>query len=276
MLSMYFIPALLLGLSSSLYTLSISSLFAEFMSEKSEGSETSKFIALPTIGTIIGPIIGGWVVLTFGFATLYTIVSIVLISSVIPLAFVKGNVDHPNFRTAEFKKYFKTHRKMFFMLNLYGIKGFVFFMVLPIALYLNSDDVLSLGAIMSVLTLFNVYYTFKVGRKVDTNGKRKILRIGTLCTFVALLSLGLAINSMLLVYLSIFASGIKVLLDVPFESIVFDDAKKSESPLEYLAFKEFSFFFGRVLLFAGLILFANSIQYAFYAASISTLPIFFL
>ena len=272
----YMFPAVLLGLSASLYTLSISSLFTQFMHRKSEGSETSKFIALPTLGTVVGPLIGGWVVMIFGFATLYTIVSVVLMSSIIPIAFVKGNLDHPGFRFSAFMQFFRTHRKMFLMLNLYGIKGFVFFMVLPIALYLNRDNILALGAIMSVITLFNVLCAFKIGHTVDKYGKRKILKFGALGTAFMLVTLGLLMHSTLLIYLSVVAGMVKILLDVPFESIVYDAAKSSESPLEFLAFKEFSFFFGRALLFTGLIIFADKIQYAFYIGSISTLPIIFL
>ena len=273
--SYYLFPALLLGFSSSLYTLSISSLFTECMHRKSEGAETSKFIALPTLGTVVGPLIGGWVVITFGFVTLYTIVSVVLMTSIIPIAFVNGNVNHPNFRFSQFKKFFRTHRKMFFMLNLYGIKGFVF-MVLPIALYINRDSILSLGAIMSAITLCNVYSAFKVGHTVDKYGKRTVLKIGVLSTAIVLAVMGVAFESVMLIYFSIAAGGVKILLDVPFESIVFDNAKDCESPLEFLAFKEFSLMFGRVLLFASLIFFSGSIQYAFYAGSVSTLPILFL
>ena len=271
----YLFPAVLLGISSCLYTLSISSLFTQVMSRRHEGAQTSKFIALPTLGTIFGPLAGGWVVMTFGYAMLYTIVSLVLVFSVVPIAFVEGNMDHPHFRLTNFRHYFRTHRKMFLMLNLYGLKGFIFFAVLPIALFLGRSDVVFLGTAMSAITLCNVFCAMKIGHSVDRLGKRTVLRIGVVATAVMLAVLGIAIHSTLLVYLAVIAATVKILVDVPFECIVNESAKESNSPLEFFAFKEFSLLFGRAMLFLGLMFLTNGIRTSFFIGSVSALPILF-
>ena len=67
----------------------------------------------------------------------------------------------------------------------------------------------------------------------------------------------------------------KILVDVPFECIVNESAKKSASPLEFFAFKEFSLLFGRTMLFLGLMFLTNGIRTSFFIGSVSALPIIF-
>lgn len=265
------IAAFMLGASSILYTLSITSLFSKSMRLKSSGYDTGKLFSLPQLGTIAGPFVGGFIILKAGFPALFAIVSAVMLFSLIPIAAIKKNIDHPDFTAAEAFGFFSTHKKIAFFLNIYSIKLFVMHMVIPIAIYLSLHDVLSLGFIMSCIALLTMLMMLKIGAWTDEIGVRSILKFGAIINCLFFFILGLVAKMPLFVYISVAAGLISAFLDVPLESSVYSIAKRRKSPLPFLVFKEFSFAIGRTLLFVFLILLASKLELAFYLASASSI-----
>ena len=247
----YFIPVLI-GFSGALYTLSITSLFAKFLGEKSQGIKVGKFLGLPKLASIIGPFIGGLIALQFGFISLFILVAVLLFVSLIPLSFIKKNVDHPNFNFKRFKN-FRTDIKEVVLLNSYGIKGFVLYIILPLALYFASQNPVSLGLIVSLISFIGAFFTIYVGRLIDNHGLAKLIRIGAVLSALLFLVFGYFAKSEVLYYLSLASGIISILLDIPYEEHLYHRSHKAQSPLEFLTFKEFSLATGRILLFLFLI-----------------------
>ncbi|MBU2637468.1 MAG: MFS transporter [Nanoarchaeota archaeon] len=269
------VAALMLGASSILYTLSITSLFSKSMRLKSPGSDTGKLFSLPQIGTIAGPFVGGFIILKAGFPVLFAIVSVVMLLSLIPIFRIKKNVDHPDFTAAEAFGFFLTHKKLAFLLNIYSIRLFVIYMVVPIAIYLSLNDVLSLGFIVSCISLLTMLMMLKIGIWTDKIGVRSMLKFGAIINCLFFFILGLVAKMPVFIYISVAAGLISAFADVPIESNVYSIAKRHKSPLPFLVFKEFSSAIGRALLFVFLILLADKLELAFYLASASSIVLAF-
>jgi len=263
--------AILLGFSSCIYTLSVTSVFANFMDLKNRGEETGRFTSLPKLATIAGPFIGGLIATSFGFPILFMSSVGIMMLAVIPLLVLKQKVNHPDFKFKDFLWCFSRFGRLFYYLNWYGMKGFVFYIVLPVAIFLLGRSELLLGGILSLITLLGVLAAVILGKSVDTVGAKKMAKVGGVVTAIFLAGLGWLVDSSLLLYASLLAGFVSLLLDIPFETVLYREAKQSKKPLTFLVFKEFSFIGGRSLLFLILILFAEELEMAFYLGAGSSL-----
>lgn len=267
------VAAFMLGASSILYTLSITSLFSSSMHLKSPGSDTGRLFSLPQIGTIAGPFVGGFIILKAGFPVLFGIVSAIMLLSLIPIGAIKRKVDHPEFNAMESFGFFQTHKKTALMLNIYSIRLLAIYTVIPLAIYISLRDVLSLGFIVSCASFLSMIITLKIGQWTDKVGGGTILKFGAIINCLFLFILGLTAKIPLFVYVSVAAGLIGAFLEVPLESGIYSIARRHKSPLPFLVFKEFSFAIGRVLFFVFLILLANKFNIAFYLGSAASLAL---
>ncbi|RLI98396.1 MAG: hypothetical protein DRO99_00815 [Candidatus Aenigmatarchaeota archaeon] len=266
---LYLIAALLSGISGGLYTLSITSLFATYVGERKQNEKTAEFMAVPKMVSIIGPALGGAIVVFSGFMTLFASVMVIMLLSLIPLSFVKKNLDHPTF-TLTFFRSLKFELRDFLFLNLYGIKTVSEMIILPVAVFIYSNDILSLGFLVSLISLCFTIVSIAVGKLSDRHGRVLIIRTGGVLNALIFLGLGLFLDSPMFVYLFLVSGFFTATLNVPYESRIYNHSRDSGSPIEYLAFKEFSFAFGRVLLLVVLLL-SFSLGLAFYGSSLASL-----
>lgn len=259
-----------LALTAALYTMSIQSLFGKHMGVKKHGSKTAKLVALPGLFSIFAPVLGGLVAGIFGFGALFFLVSVMLLVSLIPILFFKENVDHPSFNFLVFHK-LKKYTKEMFMIVVMGFSGFVFMGILPIALYLTVGDISSLGFLFGLFSLVSALLIIFAGRLSDKVGIRKVFRIGVLSLAIVLSLMGYYLGSILFVGLAIISGFFAPFRGVPFETHLYNEARKNKSILEFLAFKEFSFFIGRALFLVVVILLGSRLDLAYYLGGISSL-----
>lgn len=265
------ISAILLGMAAILYGLSIYALFTKFMHKDRRGKETNRFLTFTRISVAVGPFVGGIVSLQWGFEMLALSVSFIMLISTLPLLLIKKNVNHPRFHLASFVRHLKTSGKPFFYFNIYGIKVFLFYVILPISLYLSGQNMLSLGIIVTLVTLIGMIITKIIGHIADKNDSALLLRAGAIITSVFLLIFGLLLREKELIFLALFSGLIAKFIDIPFETYVFSKAKQCEEPVSFFTFKEFSVCFGRSLLLIVLIIFADNMEYSFYFGAATTL-----
>jgi hypothetical protein len=111
---------------------------------------------------------------------------------------------------------------------------------------------------------------------LDRFGKSRFIRIGSLITAVFFIALAIVYENPYLLYISLVAGVVKVIIKLPFEAQIYKLAKESQSQMSFLAFKETSFVFGRVALFGLLIAASNSFDISFLFGSIASFLIIFL
>lgn len=266
----YLIIPIIMGASGALYTLSISSLFAKYMGNKKQTEKTAKFMSYPRIFAIASPTIGAIIASYFGFSFLLTLVSIFLFISVFPIFLIKQKISHPKFNLKVFKE-IKLELKEFLLLMAYGITGLVFSLILPITLYLYSSNIISLGIFISAISLISAIFTIYLGKLANRHGYTKILKIGALLTFVLLMLIGYFLKSEYIIHLSLISGFVNILINLPYETHLYKKSREHKSHLEFLVFKEFSLYFGRIFLFGILILFFSNIEFSYYLGAFASL-----
>lgn len=272
----YYLIPFILGFSGILYTLSIGSLFANIMHSGKKGKETGKFVSLPSLGTIVGPLAGAVISIYFGFTFLFFFVSVFMVVSAVPLFFISHNLDHPSFKYKDLKKIFSKNLMLIPFLGAYGIKSFTFYILVPLSVYLFSANKLSLGAIMSVISLVSVCFTIFLGKIVDKLGYKKFLSKYAVITSAFLLIFGVFMKQSFMIYFSVISGFVSVIISIPFETYLFSNAKKSKAETSYLVFKEISLYLGRAFFFFLLVFFSSRLDLGFYLGAISSFIIRFL
>lgn len=273
--SIIYPSAVFLGLGGILYSLSIYALFTKFMHRDHRGKETGRFLGYTKISTALGPFLGGIISLQWGFEILALMVASVMLFSTLPLFFITNNLNHPRFELKYFLLYLRSEKKSAFYFNIYGIKVFTFFVLLPIVIYLSVGSNFSLGLLFTGAALINLIVNKSIGWVVDRKDSAFLLRSSCILTSVFLLLFASLIGSQTIAYLALFSGVVAIMLDLPFETYILTKAKNKEEPLAYLSFKEFSLIGSRILILLLLIFFSENLEYSFYLSAAAALLIRF-
>lgn len=267
--------AIFLGLGGILYSLSIYALFTKFMHRDHRGKETGRFLGYTKISTALGPFLGGIISLQWGFEILALMVASIMLFSTLPLFFITNNLNHPRFALKSFFFYLRSESKSALYFNIYGIKVFTFFVLLPIVIYLSVGNNFSLGLLFTGAALINLMVNKSIGWIVDRKDSSFLLRASCVLTSLFLLLFASLIGSQAIAYLALFSGIVAIMLDLPFETYILSKAKNKDEPLAYLSFKEFSLIGGRALILLLLIFFSENLEYSFYLSAAATLLIRF-
>ncbi len=271
----YWIIPIIGGISGSIYALSITSLFAESLGNKNHGEKTAKLISYPQIISAAGPFIGGFLASLISFPFVIGLVVVFLIISIIPIGLIKEKITHPKFNINVFKD-IKVEFKEFLMLNSYGVKSMIFFVVLPLSIYFFSTDILVVGAVISTIALARAGFTMFLGKYCDKHGHKTVIRIGAILTSIILLLLGFFSQSPFLYVLAIISGFTNIMTTLVYETHLYDKARKHPNPLEFLTFKEFSLFWGRLIIFAAMLIYLPNFEVSYFIGAVTTLFFFFL
>jgi len=270
----YLIIPIILGSSGALYTLSITSLFAKYIGKSDHSVKTAKLLSYPKMFAIASPTIGAFIAAIMGFPFLLSLVAVLLFLSVIPIFLIKERISHPKFNLNIFRE-IKLEFREFIFLNSYGLKGLIFFLILPISIYLYSENIMSLGIIVTSISLISAIFTIYLGKLANRHGLIKIIKIGAIATFILLISIGYFIKNDIIYYLSFVSGFINIMINLPYETHLYERSREHKSPLEFLVFKEFSLFFGRIVIFSILIIFFLNIEIAYYVGALFSLVFLF-
>ncbi len=155
-------------------------LFMEISDSKRQGREMGFALALPSIAGISGPLLGSLVIESLGFEALFLISGILLISSTIPLFFIRGNKDYPQLEFAKIKKVLFDKKEIMSMIAISG-EAVIFASTLflwPLYVYFAMDQNIKLvGLNGSLIALFSIFTTIIVGLIIDSTNHKKTLKL---------------------------------------------------------------------------------------------------
>ncbi|MEK7631250.1 MAG: MFS transporter [Patescibacteria group bacterium] len=143
------------------------------------GREFSGLYALSSIMYIIGPVIGGLVITSFGYTTLFTIGAVVIFIASLPLLFTPVP---PIRETQSYRELFKLpwshwHRRT--TLSYFGFgESLLHVYIWPIYLSISFVTIERLGGLMTLATLFTAFVTLIIGKYFDRGKWRFTLRAG--------------------------------------------------------------------------------------------------
>jgi MFS family permease len=174
----FFLIAILGGLSACLYWIPLNSEFVKNTNKQHVGEEVGFLMAFPRIAAIFAPFIGGAILEVMGFNPLFVLVLVLIAISVVPL-----------FRSADYKSPFKFRlkdtkitigRNFSFVHLIYGMIHMSEVLMWPLFIFLTLGDILIVGAAASITAIGIAFFIVLVGRASDAMDKRKLLVLGAI------------------------------------------------------------------------------------------------
>ncbi len=128
---------------------------------------------------ILGPVLGGLLITLGGFKLLFIVVSVLFLTSNIPLLITKEVFRPRSFPYLEvFKKMLSKKERNAFLAYLGFGEDLIFMVVWPIFISLIIVSYFSIGLLITLATLLTIIITFYLGKLTDTKNKKKILQTG--------------------------------------------------------------------------------------------------
>jgi MFS family permease len=171
--------------------------------------------------------------------------------------------------------FFKKYKKYVGLEIFLGIIGEIENYILPIFLFLTFNNVLSIGFLASLLAAGSALFTLLIGRIIDKVDKNKFLRIGVMVMLIVFIGRYFAITQIQFYILSVCAGFFGVLISLPFNSIVYQNARQNKVE-NFIVFREIPIAFGRLLIYSCALLLISKIKLTFLLAALSYLLILFL
>jgi MFS family permease len=221
--------------------------FARFSADGEQGREISNLYALESFIYIIGPLVGGLILETFGFKVLFIAVSILMLASNIPMLITKEVFEpkyFPYFKT--YKSFFKKeNRKKFFAHWGYG-EELIVLVLWPIFMYLAANDFLGLGIISAISVLVTTMILLFIGRWTDKRSKNKLLKFGVVLYFFSWLFKILTRSYLGIILLDIYSRVSKNTVAIPITAGLYQNAQHG-SVMEEVVFFETALVTGKIV-----------------------------
>ena len=271
-LKLYSIPlsviALLSAIQAATYWLPINTLFSTHSDQENMGKTTGKFFAWPKIASLPIPIISAIVITFFGFNYLFVISGILYLFSLYPLFLLPELKVDFSFNFEKYINLFKKYKSYFGAEFLENIREEVEQIILPIVVFITFKNVISVGAINTLVTVGGILFTLFIGKLSDKKDKHKLMKIGSLVMVILWLIRMIYPQALVFYVCSIVVGFVEALVLIPFSSIIYTNAKK-EDTLEFLLFREFSIFLARIFVYTVAIFLTGNIIYSFIMPIIS-------
>jgi len=247
----YQLIAVFFGVSISLYYSAYHIEFTRSAQKKSEGKALSMIRSIMIIASIIGPIIGSLFIEKLSFSFLFVLVSIILVASVVPLFFTKDfSVGIEKFSMRRIVKSDTKKKAVSYQASAFlQLASGVFW---PIFIYLAIEDIVSLGIIVSLTSFLLVFMLVYLGKQADKNAKRT-LRWGTFLHAPFWIIRMFLLTPIGLFFSNLFASITHSIIDISFNRMIYNKAKKSKNIIDYFLFREFNLEIGRLFILVPLI-----------------------
>jgi len=235
---LFYVVAILFGVSNSLFLIGYHVDFAKFSDKKNRGSEVGFSKVLSLLFNVAGPILGGIILTIFGFKSLFILSSIFLVLSAIPLFYSK---DIHNPIKFSFKGIFKGQK----IKDTLGFIGFGFeravgYVLWPIFIFfmILGESYTNLGAVASLTLISSVIIIFAVGKFSDSY-KRTILKIGAVLNSIVWFVKTLVSTVLHVFVIDIFSGATQTMINIPFDALSYDKANK-DNIVRYIVFREFT------------------------------------
>ncbi|PCI18996.1 hypothetical protein COB64_04485 [Candidatus Wolfebacteria bacterium] len=251
--------------------------FAEFTETGKRGKQMAVLINISQVVLGITPLIGGFIISSYGFSTLFFIAAVIVTTAIIPLFFIEDVKEKFSFGYLEtFRNLFrKNNRSLLVAHASNGIQGAIGVIIWPIFIFaILKGDFFVVGVISSLTIFFILILRTFVGSLIDRWGKKRILKIGSLLSVTGWI-LKIFVNSGFQIFLAdTYHNFGRVVNTLPFDVSFYDQAAENKHYIdEYTVIRTIALNFGRVvvLLISLPIIMYFGITATFIIAAIATL-----
>ncbi|MEI7498538.1 MAG: MFS transporter [Candidatus Falkowbacteria bacterium] len=257
----YFISALS-AIELALYWFPLHVVFAKSSELDTMGKHVGSLFALPSLVGLFIPLIGAGITAWLGFSALFLFAGIIYLISIIPVIFMAKIPIVVNINFDRILTYLRNYKKYFVAEFFQGISSEVEGYILPIFLFLTFNDILTIGFIGTFLSLGSAIFTLFIGKLSDKIDRKQMLRAGALAMILIWVGRYFSINQISFFMLSIASGFLGALISVPFNSIFYINAKKSDVE-DFVIFREIPISLGRVVLYSTGLLLVSQVKITF-------------
>jgi len=231
--------------------------FAKFSEGKTRGRQLGILKIINLSAGALSPLLGGFIIMYFGFNVLFIFAIVLLISSVIPLFLSKEVYDKFDFNYKALKKVITKHHFGSHLSFIgWGIDSGVDTIIWPLMLFLVLGNFSTIGGIAAVATLVIILFVFYIGKLSDKYGAKKIMKIGIIPTALGWLGRGFVVNVFSAFTLNSFYKFSFQVLSLGFNKEVYKRMNLDTTRLNYIVYREIMLHSGRVfVLIAAAVLF---------------------
>ncbi len=248
LLPKYNIPLILIsssvGISLAFYWIGMHLIFHKASDRKHRGEEFGKRSSMMILATMIGPIIGGFLINAFSFNLVFIIVSIFLILSGLILFLSKDNNVKYHFSVKSIVN--KDHWKNSLFFVSYGSEVICHGVVWPLFIFMILKNYLSLGLIGSLLAGITALLVWSVGKYSDRTDKRKIIKWVTSFESLSWFLRALVLTTAHVFSVTIFGAITRGIKTSPLGALEYDKAQKDI--VGYFVSREIFICLGRILM----------------------------
>lgn len=264
--------AIIFGINNALYWVGYHIDFCVFSDKKERGEEVGMAKILTLVFQVLGPIIGGLILTFIGFQALFTIVSVLLIASAIPLFFTK---DIHRSVPVSIKAIFKGQKiKNTVAFAGHGIESGISTVIWPIFIFFTIlNNFTTLGIVSSLSLLFSLFFVFIIGKFSDVH-RKLVLKIGALMNTIIWGVRFFVKTTFQVFFVDSFYGISQTLISIPFDALSYDKANKSNI-VKFIMFREMIIQTGRVILFLIMTVMATLTVSFFFGGGASLLYLFF-
>jgi len=284
--SFLFVPAAIItgAVGMSLFWPAFHTDFVRFSSKERRGQEAGRINIAMLMPTILSPLIGGVILTTFGFPSLFAVVTVVLFASAIPLFYSQEHLEvyTDSYANAWRRIFKKENRNTSIGLLTEDLEISIHYYVWPLFLFLLTISFTQMGGITSFALIVSTLFMLYAGRISDTEKRPRLLNIGAVWTFIAwILKYFVATPFSALLAQAIYQMS-RAAARVPFWTFFYEKAAaKEEEADEFIVYREIlvnigRFFFFSILAAVFFIFPKLPIQTVFLFAAVSALGLMFM
>ena len=263
--NLFFVLPAISGFTNALFWLAFHFEFSNISDHDKRGKEIGTWYNFSLIAGLVGPMMGGAILLFSGFSLLFLLVGILMFGSAVPMFFS----EHKNKRVeVKLGRVFdRKHIKdgMAFLGS--GAVTMVSVVFWPIFIYSILKGYLKMGSLVTAVSLITILFTFIVARLSDKYDRRGLMRIGALLQTIAWFVKMFVRTKLQLVGIYIFSGLSAMGVNVPFLALTYDKSKQRE---EYFVMREAYMCVGRILVLL-FVLWSGDLVHGFLFASIFSL-----
>ncbi|MFB6174611.1 MAG: MFS transporter [Candidatus Nanohalobium sp.] len=267
-----YLTALVGGLSFNLYWMGMNPEIAESSHDKDREKETGFFFSMPTLASLLSPVVGGLILADYSFDLLFMIATILIGLSFTPFLFSREHREgmDVNPRTFFSMEYFND----FMTYTFKGAQSMVKKVLWPLYLAMIIGGSVKIGSAGSLLALGSAIASIGLGQYTDDSNRNQVILSGVAVTSATFLLMSFVTAPVTAAIVS-FINGLgRTAISLPVYSRAMDRAEDKDY-VEYFAFREIGLSTGRTAtLLAFLLIFLylpNKFLLGFTYAAISLL-----
>ncbi|MDD4412226.1 MAG: MFS transporter [Patescibacteria group bacterium] len=273
---LFFIAPMLKAIETGLMYYPLHCIFIANTKHDDMSKNVSRLLAWPQLTGILMPLISGAIALLFGIKNIFILVFVVYFI----LIFIYFRFEDHRVKTKfNFQKvfaFFKKYPKYIAMEIFENIREDMHGVVWPIFFYFTIANSLgekigiaSISSINSISAVVVLLFTLIMGKLANKYNKNKLMKFGFMLAAFAWTTAYFLNNNIYLYLFSIIFSFISVMIELPYQALTYEFAKKDEQSNEFIVFREIPLFFSRTLVYLACILLIANLKTTFILSALT-------